>query len=104
MNETRSALEVADDHLAVAAQALTTVAGFGRVRSVVSGPSLVGAAAERVAAAVHILRDQVERLEMVTAGDERLIDDVAAALELLQAEVQRLTVRQDLLAERAIEE
>ncbi len=99
-------LGVADGHLYEAARALAELGSLGRVRATLAGPAFVAAAAEQVAAAVAVLRGQValqraaaERLELVTSGDERLIDDLAAALELLQADVEQLRVRQDLLEE-----
>lgn len=43
------------------------------------------------------LDQAVTRLELVTAGDEQLIDDLAAAIETVQVELVRLERQHDLL-------
>ncbi|MCS5682467.1 MAG: hypothetical protein NZ609_07980 [Acidimicrobiales bacterium] len=51
--------------------------------------------------AAHRLLDQsVTRLELVTAGDEQLIDDLGAAIEAAQIELKRLERQHDLLRSR----
>jgi len=51
--------------------------------------------------AAHRLLDQsVTRLELVTAGDEQLIDDLGAAIEAAQIELRRLERQHDLLRSR----
>ncbi|HAF69404.1 MAG TPA: hypothetical protein DCX77_05050 [Acidimicrobiaceae bacterium] len=46
------------------------------------------------------LDQAVTRLELVTAGDEQLIDDLAAAIETAQIELVRLERQHDLLHSR----
>ena len=46
------------------------------------------------------LDQAVTRLELVTAGDEQLIDDLAAAIETAQIELVRLERQHDLLRSR----
>ena len=46
------------------------------------------------------LDQAVTRLELVTAGDEQLIDDLAAAIETAQVELVRLERQHDLLRSR----
>ncbi|MBQ29293.1 MAG: hypothetical protein CL434_05750 [Acidimicrobiaceae bacterium] len=49
----------------------------------------------------HRLLDQsIARLELVTAGDEQLIDDLGAAIEAAQIELIRLERQHDLLRSR----
>ncbi len=46
------------------------------------------------------LDQAVTRLELITAGDEQLIDDLAAAIETAQIELVRLERQHDLLRSR----
>ncbi|MEC9270221.1 MAG: hypothetical protein VYC75_06495 [Actinomycetota bacterium] len=51
-------------------------------------------------AANRLLDQSVTRLEVVTAGDEQLIDDLGAAIEAAQIELNRLERQHDLLRSR----
>ena len=109
-----SALQAAEAHLATASDLSQRVASAGRLARMRSGASLAAAAVAEVAAAVDNVRAEIERqaalvdltraaterLELVTAGDEELVDDLGAALEELQRDVARLTVRLDQLTTR----
>jgi len=105
-------LHAADAHLRTARELTEQVASAGRLARLRSGPALAAAAAAEVAAAVDNVRvemerngarveltnNAIERLELVTAGDEELVDDLGAAIEELQRDVRRLTARLDLLS------
>ena len=65
---------------------------------------LVAAAIDLVASSlaadaqqISQLDQAVTRLELVTAGDEQLLDDLAAAIEASQVELVRLERQHDLL-------
>ena len=51
-------------------------------------------------AANRLLDQSIARLELVTAGDEQLIDDLGAAIEAAQIELVRLERQHDLLRSR----
>ena len=55
---------------------------------------------EKIEAQTQVLDDATARLELVTAGDELLIDDLGAALEELQVDLIRLTRLQELMNEQ----
>ena len=55
---------------------------------------------EKVEAQTQVLDNATARLEIVTAGDEQLIDDLGAALEELQLDIVRLTRLQELINEQ----
>ncbi len=55
---------------------------------------------DKTEAASHLLDQSVTRLELVTAGDEQLIDDLGAAIETAQIELIRLERQHDLLRSR----
>ena len=55
---------------------------------------------EKVEAQTQVLDNATTRLEIVTAGDEQLIDDLGAALEELQLDIVRLTRLQELINEQ----
>jgi hypothetical protein len=55
---------------------------------------------ETIEAQTQVLDDATARLELVTAGDELLIDDLGAALEELQVDLIRLTRLQELMNEQ----
>ena len=46
------------------------------------------------------LENAIDRLELITAGDEQLIDDLGAAIETAQIELVRLERQHDLLRSR----
>ncbi|MBG02004.1 MAG: hypothetical protein CL470_07020 [Acidimicrobiaceae bacterium] len=46
------------------------------------------------------LENAINRLELITAGDEQLIDDLGAAIETAQIELVRLERQHDLLRSR----
>ncbi len=46
------------------------------------------------------LENAVNRVELITAGDEQLIDDLGAAIETAQIEIVRLERQHDLLRSR----
>ena len=114
MVDSIDALAKAIDHLAAVSGPLRTLHRRGRILPWRSGSKLMSAMATELAMAIELVRGEVERqrarvdlhegatarLELVTAGDERLIDDLGAAIEELQRDVDRLTLRQDLLVER----
>ena len=52
---------------------------------------------EQLEAQSRLLDQSVARLEVVTAGDEQLIDDLGAAIEAAQIELVRLERQHDLL-------
>ena len=52
---------------------------------------------EQLEAQSQLLDQSVARLEVVTAGDEQLIDDLGAAIEAAQIELVRLERQHDLL-------
>ncbi len=54
----------------------------------------------QIEATNRLLDQSVARLELVTAGDEQLIDDVGAAIEAAQIELVRLERQHDLLRSR----
>tara|TARA_B110000444_G_scaffold230794_1_gene238285 strand:+ start:284 stop:706 length:423 start_codon:yes stop_codon:yes gene_type:complete len=55
---------------------------------------------EKIEVQTQVLDNATARLEIVTAGDEQLIDDLGAALEELQLDLLRLTRLQELLNEQ----
>ena len=55
---------------------------------------------EKIEAQTQVLDNATARLEIVTAGDEQLIDDLGAALEELQLDIVRLTRLQELVNEQ----
>jgi|TARA_B110000444_G_scaffold139934_1_gene131381 hypothetical protein len=55
---------------------------------------------EKIEGQAQVLDDATARLEIVTAGDEQLIDDLGAALEELQLDLLRLTRLQELINEQ----
>ena len=55
---------------------------------------------DKTEASNHLLDQSVTRLELVTAGDEQLIDDLGAAIEAAQIELNRLERQHDLLCSR----
>jgi hypothetical protein len=55
---------------------------------------------EKIEAQTQVLDNATARLEIVTAGDEQLIDDLGAALEELQLDIVRLTRLQELINEQ----
>ena len=55
---------------------------------------------EKIEGQAQVLDDATARLEIVTAGDEQLIDDLGAALEELQVDLLRLTRLQELISEQ----
>ena len=61
---------------------------------------LIATAVTNEAARTNRLDQAVTRLELVTAGDEQLIDDLAAAIETAQIELVRLERQHDLLRSR----
>ena len=61
---------------------------------------LVATAVTNEADRTNQLDQAVTRLELVTAGDEQLIDDLAAAIESAQIELVRLERQHDLLRSR----
>jgi uncharacterized coiled-coil protein SlyX len=54
----------------------------------------------KIEAQNRLLDQSIERLELVTAGDEQLIDDLGAAIEMAQIELVRLERQHDLLRSR----
>jgi len=108
MSQSDDALERALAHLGTAGSLLDEQQSLGRVGRM-RRPDLTDAAGREVAAAAEHLRGEIERqraridlhddaiarLELVTAGDERLIDDLAAALEALQRDQEWLRRRLD---------
>ena len=54
----------------------------------------------QIEATNRLLDQSVARLELVTAGDEQLIDDLGAAIEAAQIELVRLERQHDLLRSR----
>ena len=46
------------------------------------------------------IENAIDRLELITAGDEQLIDDLGAAIETAQIELVRLERQHDLLRSR----
>lgn len=114
LDMTDDAFDRAAAHLAAASRLFDDLRAKGRLGRLRSGPSVsfsalveLTAASENLHAALVQMREQGEihdqalaRLEVVTAGDERLMDDLAAAIEELQREVDELRTRQDLLVER----
>ena len=55
---------------------------------------------EKIEVQTQVLDEATARLEIVTAGDEQLIDDLGAALEELQVDLLRLTRLQELISEQ----
>ena len=55
---------------------------------------------DQIEATNRLLDQSVARLELVTAGDEQLIDDLGAAIEAAQIELVRLERQHDLLRSR----
>ncbi len=55
---------------------------------------------EKIEGQAQVLDDATARLEIITAGDEQLIDDLGAALEELQLDLLRLTRLQELINEQ----
>lgn len=55
---------------------------------------------DQTEAANRLLDQSVARLELITAGDEQLIDDLGAAIEAAQIELVRLERQHDLLRSR----
>ena len=55
---------------------------------------------DQIEATNRLLDQSVTRLELVTAGDEQLIDDLGAAIEAAQIELVRLERQHDLLRSR----
>ncbi len=55
---------------------------------------------DQTEAANRLLHQSVARLELITAGDEQLIDDLGAAIEAAQIELVRLERQHDLLRSR----
>ena len=67
---------------------------------VASAVSAESRRASEIEAQNRLLDQSVERLELVTAGDEQLIDDLGAAIEMAQIELVRLERQHDLLRSR----
>ncbi|MFL2986104.1 MAG: hypothetical protein ACJZ57_02555 [Candidatus Poriferisodalaceae bacterium] len=67
---------------------------------VASAVSAENRRASEIEAQNRLLDQSVERLELVTAGDEQLIDDLGAAIEMAQIELVRLERQHDLLRSR----
>ena len=61
---------------------------------------LIATAVTNEADRTNRLDQAVTRLELVTAGDEQLIDDLAAAIETAQIELVRIERQHDLLRSR----
>ena len=61
---------------------------------------LIATAVANEADRTNQLDQAVTRLELITAGDEQLIDDLAAAIETAQIELVRLERQHDLLRSR----
>jgi uncharacterized coiled-coil protein SlyX len=55
---------------------------------------------DQIEATNRLLDQSVARLELVTAGDEQLIDDLGAAIEAAQIELVRLERQHDFLRSR----
>jgi uncharacterized coiled-coil protein SlyX len=67
---------------------------------VASAVSAQNRRASEIEAQNRLLDQSIERLELVTAGDEQLIDDLGAAIEMAQIELVRLERQHDLLRSR----
>ena len=102
-------LAASAQHLAAASEQLERWQSLGRVRRVLMGGHVAAGAVAHLTAASQLLNvalehqraleqlrsDAISRLELVTAGDERLLDDVGAALEEVQRRLEVLQLRVD---------
>jgi uncharacterized coiled-coil protein SlyX len=114
VDEQHDVLRRAEQHLATVSSLVEGWRAGGRLSRWRTGTAVVAAGCDELQAAARILLEEVDRqrarddvlgaavdrLELVSAGDERLIDDLSAAVEELQRQLDRVVGRQDLLAER----
>ena len=92
----------APNHLRPMAEVIERVADelAAAIDLVAAAVSAERARTDKAEAASHLLDQSVTRLELVTAGDEQLIDDLGAAIEAAQIELIRLERQHDLLRSR----
>ena len=92
----------APNHLRPVAEVIERVADelAAAIDLVAAAVSAERARTDKAEAASHLLDQSVTRLELVTAGDEQLIDDLGAAIEAAQIELIRLERQHDLLRSR----
>jgi uncharacterized coiled-coil protein SlyX len=83
--ELAAAIDQVADELAAAIDLVASAVSSERTRT------------DQTEAASRLLDQSVARLELVTAGDEQLIDDLGAAIEATQIELVRLERQHDLL-------
>ena len=95
-------LERANAELRRPAGRLFARLGFGgkAVRELTAATQMLTDVVRQEAAQRQLLDAACRRLEIVTAGDEQLLDDIGYALEALQAEMDLLRSSQDQIAER----
>ena len=86
--ELAAAIDQVADELAAAIDLVASAVSSERTRT------------DHTEAANRLLHQSVARLELITAGDEQLIDDLGAAIEAAQIELVRLERQHDLLRSR----
>ena len=95
-------LERANAELRRPAVRLLARLGFGgkAVGELTAATQILASVVQQEAVQRQLIDAACRRLEIVTAGDEQLLDDIGYALETLQAEMASLRSSQDRIAER----